>query len=50
MNRLTYNLALAIGLALIGVGVAMHSAAAALVTVGALVIALTLFGAWLESR
>lgn len=43
MTAKAYNVALVIGLALIGVGVGMVNLPAAFVTVGALVIALTLF-------
>nr|WP_198047975.1 hypothetical protein [Cupriavidus taiwanensis] len=50
MTAITYNLALAIGLALVGAGVALVSVPAALTTVGALVIALTLFGAAMARR
>ena len=50
MNRLTYNVALSTGVLLVGCGIGMVSVPAALVTVGALVIVLTLVGAWLESR
>ncbi len=44
MNRLTYNLSMAISTGLIGAGVAQWSVPAALVTVGVLVLALTVFG------
>lgn len=46
MSRTVYNGALAAGLLLVGVGVGLWSIAAALVTVGALVIALTVVGAY----
>lgn len=42
MNPTIYNTAIAVGVALVGAGVAMLSIAGALVTVGALVIGLTL--------
>ena len=41
-----YNLSMLAGLSLIGVGVAMVSIPAALVTVGVLIISLTLFAAF----
>ena len=50
MNRLTYNIAMAFGLALVTAGSAMLSLPIALVTTGGLVIVLTALGAWLESR
>ncbi len=50
MTRIVYNAALGAGVALIGAGVGHASVPAALVVVGGLVIGLTLFGAWLESR
>lgn len=48
MSPLTYNIALATGLAMVGAGVALISVPAALVTVGALVIGLTLFAAFMS--
>lgn len=46
MTKITYDLSLLVGTVLIGAGVWMRfGAAVALVTVGAMVIALTLFGA-----
>ena len=50
MNRLTYNLSMAIGTALIGAGTALWSVPAALVTVGVLVLALTVFGIVVTSK
>lgn len=44
MTPTVYNLSLLTGLGSIGAGVAMVSVPAALVTVGALIIGLTLFG------
>jgi hypothetical protein len=49
MTPLVYNVALAVGLLLIGGGLALVSVAAALAVVGFLVIALTLFGAYLTA-
>lgn len=43
MNPTVYNISLLAGLGLIGVGVGMVSVPAALVTVGSLVIGLTVF-------
>lgn len=48
MSPLTYNVSLAVGLALVGGGVALVNVPAALVTVGALVIGLTLFAAFMS--
>jgi hypothetical protein len=45
MTRAVYNLAISAGVLLIGAGVGMWSVPAALVTVGVLVIGLTLAGA-----
>lgn len=50
MNQLTYNLSLLAGIAMIGAGVGMVSVPAALVSVGSLVIGLTLFGAYMSGR
>jgi hypothetical protein len=50
MSQLTYNISLLAGTALIGIGVGMVSVPAALVTVGGLVISLTLFGAFLSRK
>lgn len=50
MNPTVYNISILVGLGLIGSGVALVSVPAALVTVGALVIGLTVFGARLASR
>lgn len=48
MNALVYNVALALGLATVGVGVALRFGIPdALITVGALVVGLTLFGAFI---
>jgi hypothetical protein len=50
MSPIVYNLALLAGVVLIGAGVGLQSIPHALVVVGALVIALTLFGAMVASR
>lgn len=50
MNAKTYNLSMLTGVMFIGAGVAMVSVPAALVTVGALVIGLTMLGAYLSGR
>jgi hypothetical protein len=50
MSKSVYNFAMLTGTSLIGGGVAMVSVPAALVTVGALVIGLTLAGAYLSGR
>lgn len=50
MNMIVYNASMLVGLALIGAGVAIWSIAAALVTVGALVIGLTLAAANLSRK
>jgi hypothetical protein len=50
MNPTVYNLSLLAGLGLVGGGLALVSVPAALVSVGVLVIGLTLFGARLASR
>lgn len=50
MTPISYNIALLIGILLVGGGVAMFSIGAALVAVGSLVIGLTLFGASLMRR
>lgn len=50
MNPIIYNASLAAGVALTTGGVALVSVPAALVTAGALVIALTLIGALLAGR
>jgi hypothetical protein len=50
MNALTYNASLLAGLAMIGGGVAMVSVPAALVTVGVLVVGMTIFGAYLSRK
>lgn len=50
MNALVYNLALLLGLALVGVGAALWSVPAALVVVGLLIVALTVYGAHLATR
>jgi len=50
MNGLTYNISMLAGVSLVGVGVGMVNLPAALVTVGALVIGLTLTGAYLAGR
>lgn len=48
MNANVYNVALALGLAAVGAGVGMrYGVPAALITVGALVIGLTVFGAFI---
>lgn len=51
MNRLTYNLALTAGLVAIAAGVYLiASLGAALITIGVLMVGLTLFGAVLTAR
>jgi hypothetical protein len=50
MTPTVYNLSLLAGLGSIGAGVAMVSIPAALVTVGALIIGLTLFGVALSRK
>lgn len=50
MKTIVYDISMAAGVLLIGAGVGMVSVPAALVTVGALVILLTLLGAFLGSR
>lgn len=50
MNPKIYDISLLVGIALIGGGVAMVSVPAALMTVGALVIGLTIFGAMMFGR
>lgn len=50
MNMIIYNASMLAGLAMIGGGVAIWSVAAALVTVGALVISLTLAAASLSRK
>ena len=50
MNMMIYNVSLLAGTALIGTGVALVSVPASLVTVGALVIALTLAGAYMSRK
>jgi hypothetical protein len=50
MNMITYNVSLLAGLGMIGAGVALVSVPAALVTVGALVIGLTLAGAHMSRK
>lgn len=50
MNPTVYNFSMLAGLGLIGGGIAMVNVPAALVTVGSLVIGLTVFGARLASR
>ncbi|WP_188130677.1 hypothetical protein [Paraburkholderia panacisoli] len=47
MTPLTYNLALLVGIILIGAGVGLTSIPHALVVVGALIVFLTLFGAFM---
>ncbi len=48
MNPRVYDISLATGLILVGVGVACWSVPAALVVAGALVIVLTLAGRWMS--
>lgn len=48
MNALVYNASIALGIALIGGGVALVSVPGALVAVGALILALTVFGAFIS--
>jgi hypothetical protein len=50
MSPTIYNLSLISGLGMIGAGVALVSVPAALVTVGTLVIGLTVFGAYLGRK
>lgn len=50
MNKTVYNIAMLTGTSLIGGGIALVSVPAALVTVGSLVIGLTLAGAYLSGR
>lgn len=51
MNALVYNVALTLGLALVGVGSWLRfGAPVALLIVGALVLGLTLFGAFIARR
>jgi len=50
MNILIYNLSLLVGLILIGAGVAQISVPAALITMGALVLVLTVLGAYLSRK
>jgi hypothetical protein len=50
MNSTVYNISVLVGIALVGGGVALVCVPAALVTVGALVIGLTVFGARMSSR
>lgn len=50
MKPLTYNLSLLVGLVLIAGGLSLVSIPAALIVPGALIIVLTLIGAFLGSR
>lgn len=50
MNAKTYNLSMLTGVMFIGIGVGMVSVPAALVTVGAMVIGLTMLGAYFTGR
>lgn len=50
MNPRVYDFSMLAGLALVGVGVGMVNVPAALVAVGALVLALTVYGAHLATR
>lgn len=50
MKAKTYNISLLTGIGLIGGGIGMVNIPAALVSVGALVISLTLFGAYMSGR
>ena len=50
MNPIVYNLALVIGVALIGVGIGMQSIPRALVAVGVVIILLNLFTALIATR
>lgn len=51
MNALIYNVAVVVGLVMVGVGVGMQAGvAAALTVVGALVLTLTTYGAHLMTR
>jgi hypothetical protein len=50
VKKIVYDISLLIGVLLIGGGVALLSIQIALMTVGALVIVLTVIGAWLTKR
>jgi len=50
MKTLVYNMSLLVGLGLIGAGLALVSVPAALVTVGALILGLTVFGAYIARK
>ena len=50
MNKHVYNLSILAGVSLVGIGIGLHDLGAGLATAGALVIALTLFGAFLSTR
>lgn len=50
MNPFTYNASLLAGIGMIGGGVAMVSVPAALVTVGSLIVGLTILGAHLSRK
>lgn len=50
MSRIVYDAAILLGVLLIGVGVWQWSWPAALVTVGALIVVLTVLGAYLGRR
>ncbi|ACC76142.1 hypothetical protein PPMP20_18945 [Paraburkholderia phymatum] len=51
MNAIIYNLCMTLGvvLAVVGVGL-LHGVAVALIVAGALMIGLTMFGAWMTTR
>lgn len=51
MNPIIYNLCMLLGVALVVAGVGLlHGVAVALVVAGALLIGLTMFGAWMTTR
>lgn len=51
MNALAYNVALVLGIALVGAGAGLrYGIPVALIAVGALVLGLTLFGAFIARR
>lgn len=50
MNAIVYNASMLVGIGMVGAGVGMVSIPAALVTVGILVVALTLMGAYLGRK
>lgn len=50
MNAIIYNVAVVVGLVLVGVGIGLRSVPDALTVVGALVLILTTYGAHLATR